>query len=294
MGYVYDLSGRWIMELAIDSAGPCNYEIYAGGRHLAHSGGTTNFSHSDWLGTERLRTQNINPNAGPWVACESIASLPFGDGQVTTPLYGSGCYHDSRMHFTGKERDAATGLDNFGARFDSSQFGRFTSPDWSPSPTDVPYADFGNPQSLNVYSYVKNNPMTFTDPDGHCTFEGKEHGSVWCWLHSHGFFETKAETSARAKREAEAALARYRRFLANNPESKLSFTQYQIAFALFTTLPGPMEISAVGGAAEAGAFSVLTGRIVEQDGNVARLVISGAKGEIEVVTEWPKTVEDSS
>jgi RHS repeat-associated protein len=31
--------------------------------------------------------------------------------------------------FTGKERDAESGLDNFGARFDSSSFGRFTSPD---------------------------------------------------------------------------------------------------------------------------------------------------------------------
>jgi len=31
----------------------------------------------------------------------------------------------------------------------------------------VPYANFGNPQSLNLYSYVKNNPTTFGDPDGH-------------------------------------------------------------------------------------------------------------------------------
>jgi len=36
------------------------------------------------------------------------------------------------------------------------------------SPIDVPYANFGNPQSLNLYSYVKNNPTTVGDPDGHC------------------------------------------------------------------------------------------------------------------------------
>jgi hypothetical protein len=33
--------------------------------------------------------------------------------------------------------------------------------------TPVPYANFGNPQSLNLYSYVENNPTTTGDPDGH-------------------------------------------------------------------------------------------------------------------------------
>jgi hypothetical protein len=46
--------------------------------------------------------------------------------------------------------------------------GRFMTPDWSAAPMGVPYADFGNPQSLNLYGYVKNNPLSLTDPDGHC------------------------------------------------------------------------------------------------------------------------------
>lgn len=69
--------------------------------------------------------------------------------------------------FTSKERDTESGLDNFGARYYSSSMGRFTIPDWAANATAVPYADFGNPQSLNLYSYVKNNPTTFGDPDGH-------------------------------------------------------------------------------------------------------------------------------
>jgi len=72
--------------------------------------------------------------------------------------------------FTGKERDAETGLDNFGARFDASNLGRFMTPDWAEKPTAVPYAHFGNPQSLNLYSYVENNPTTVGDPDGHVPF----------------------------------------------------------------------------------------------------------------------------
>ena len=54
----------------------------------------------------------------------------------------------------------------------------------------MPYADFGNPQSLNLYSYVKNNPLNLTDPDGHCDF-GKEHHWGWCIWHTLGFYETR-------------------------------------------------------------------------------------------------------
>jgi len=42
------------------------------------------------------------------------------------------------------------------------------TPDWAAKPTNVPYASFGNPQSLNLYSYVENNPTTMGDSDGHC------------------------------------------------------------------------------------------------------------------------------
>ena len=77
------------------------------------------------------------------------------------------CWHDYK--FTGKERDSESGLDMFGARYYGSSLGRFMTPDWAAKPTDVPYANFGNPQSLNLYSYVENNPTTTGDPDGHCT-----------------------------------------------------------------------------------------------------------------------------
>jgi RHS repeat-associated protein len=70
--------------------------------------------------------------------------------------------------FTGKERDSETQLDYFGARHYSNGLGRWVSADWSPTPTPVPYADFGDPQSLNLYGFVGGNPASKADPDGHC------------------------------------------------------------------------------------------------------------------------------
>ena len=63
--------------------------------------------------------------------------------------------------FTGKERDAETGLDYFGARYMSAAQGRFTSP-------DAPFNDQNpsDPQSWNLYGYVRNNPLRAIDPDG--------------------------------------------------------------------------------------------------------------------------------
>jgi RHS repeat-associated protein len=54
---------------------------------------------------------------------ETCTGLPFGDGQVCTGA------DVSPRHFTGKERHAESGLDNFGARYHASSMGRFMSPD---------------------------------------------------------------------------------------------------------------------------------------------------------------------
>jgi RHS repeat-associated protein len=64
--------------------------------------------------------------------------------------------------FTGKERDSESGNDYFGARYYGSSMGRFMSPD----PSGLAFANPGNPQSLNLYSYALNNPLINIDPTG--------------------------------------------------------------------------------------------------------------------------------
>ncbi len=90
--------------------------------------------------------------------------LPFGEELTTsnrTAALGYGAYDNVMHKYAGKERDAESGLDWFEARYLSSAQGRFTSP-------DDPLADqsASDPQSWNLYSYVRNNPLVNVDPSG--------------------------------------------------------------------------------------------------------------------------------
>jgi RHS repeat-associated protein len=118
----------------------------------------------DHLGSTRLMTDQ-NGNV---VARHDF--LPFGEELTTsnrTPALKYGTTDFLNQKFTGKERDSETGLDYFGARYFSSAQGRWTSPDWSPNPQPVPYADLTDPQTLNLYAYVRNNPLSIRDFSGH-------------------------------------------------------------------------------------------------------------------------------
>jgi RHS repeat-associated protein len=65
--------------------------------------------------------------------------------------------------FTGKERDSESGLDNFGARYNSSAMGRWMSPD----KINLTSARLVNPgNTLNKYVYGANNPLKYVDRDG--------------------------------------------------------------------------------------------------------------------------------
>jgi RHS repeat-associated protein len=148
---IHDLSGNVVAE--VTSSGWQVGYVYLGASLLAqYKNSTTYFVHKDHLGTTRLLT------GYPWVGLSSVYDsmdyLPFGE-QIAGD---TGTTHK----FTGKERDSESGLDHLQFRKFSSAMGRFMSPD----PAGMMAVDIGSPQTLNRYSYVLNNPLTFTDPFG--------------------------------------------------------------------------------------------------------------------------------
>jgi RHS repeat-associated protein len=90
---------------------------------------------------------------------------PFGETRFMT-----GTMQTDKL-FTGQREMAGLGIYNYGARFYSPKLGRFLSAD-----TIVP--GYANPQNLNRFSYVNNNPLRYADPSGHMMIEesGGTHG----------------------------------------------------------------------------------------------------------------------
>lgn len=133
-----------------------NDYVFFGGKRIARHTASANYYYvEDHLGSSRVITDASGNK------CYDADFYPFG-GELT---FTNTCAQNYK--FTGKERDAETGNDNFGARYYSSSFGRFLSPDWSAIPEPVPYANLTNPQTLNLYQYVEDDPESYADLDGH-------------------------------------------------------------------------------------------------------------------------------
>ena len=172
--YSYDGDGHRVKKL-INSTGAMTYYVYDAMGQMAVEYSTqaptttgTSYMFTDMLGSVRTITDQTG------VAVENYDYLPFGrmlsssqngranlnfpndpDDPTTNPT------SRTPQKFTGKERDAETGLDNFGVRYFSGPEGRFTSPD-----PLLLSAKLEDPQTWNRYVYARNNPLRYTDPSG--------------------------------------------------------------------------------------------------------------------------------
>ncbi|MFZ3254258.1 MAG: RHS repeat-associated core domain-containing protein, partial [Syntrophales bacterium] len=158
--FVYDYAGQrvkkngtvYIGNIYECTGGVCTKYIFAGGTRIAmKSGSTVNYYHTDHLGSSSIVTNASGTKV------EEIYYYPYG---ATRSNSGS---VNVKHKYTGQEEDAETGLYYYGARYYDPSIGRFISAD-----TIVPNPSY--PQSLNRYSYGYNNPIIYTDPNGHNPF----------------------------------------------------------------------------------------------------------------------------
>lgn len=124
------------------------------------AGATTRYTHLDHLGSVVLMTDS----AGNVVPGTAASFGPFGntraaagwDDSVDTPFTTP----EQRRGFTGHEQLDSIGLVHMNGRIYDPVLGRFMTPD--PVTEDI-----YNLQTLNRYSYVRNNPLSLTDPTGY-------------------------------------------------------------------------------------------------------------------------------
>lgn len=187
--YVYDAENR------ITTAGSVTYTYDADGRRVKKSSGTNywygptgvvlsetdssgNWTNYIFFGGQRL-ARNVSGDIKYYITDHLHSTAVFADksGSILDDndfypwgglIPGVGqTTNNNTIKFTGQYRDSESNLDYFGARYYENATGRFMSPDWAAKPTNVPYAEFGDPQSLNLYSYVRNSPIVRVDTNGH-------------------------------------------------------------------------------------------------------------------------------
>jgi RHS repeat-associated protein len=167
--FEYDGEGRRVRKIA---GGVTTVFAYDGGGELiAEYGGTVaagtpqrQYLVADHLGSTRMIV-------GPDGSCvQRMDYAPFG-GEIprTEPCYTGTA--GVAQKFTGKERDAETGLDYFGARYFGASQARFTASDpHNPvieSRGQVEFQQYlSQPLNWNRYSYARSNPLKYLDPDG--------------------------------------------------------------------------------------------------------------------------------
>lgn len=132
--------------------------IYFNGQRVARrdvpGAPSTKFYFSNHLGSASVITDAVGTMSPQ--PLEESDYYPYG-GEISVYNNDPNAYK-----FTGQERDPESSLDDFGARYYTSAPGRFMTPD------DGSDQQVFDPQSWNLYSYVRNNPLNGIDPTGHC------------------------------------------------------------------------------------------------------------------------------
>ena len=165
-------------------------------------GSLSEINSSSELNTNKIRYQYGNHIDSASLELSSTGSIisyeeyfPYGD----TSLIAGTAQKEVKLkeyRYTGKEKDDVTGLYYYGARYYASWLGRWMSTDplfrENPSVYDRPKgkdeeaAYWGKVygEGLNLYCYVRGNPITFSDPTGRISCKGIQdaiYKAVYFW-----------------------------------------------------------------------------------------------------------------
>ncbi len=155
--YVYSSKlGQSVME--VNASSVQRAYVYSGSKLVAMQATDGQFY---WLHTNHLGNSRAMTDANGNLTYKGQFD-PYGT--TLTEWSGSGNTNLNSKKFTGYERDSATGLDYANARMYNSARGRFMTPD----PIGLKAASKRKPLTLNLYSYVHNDPVNFVDPSGTC------------------------------------------------------------------------------------------------------------------------------
>jgi RHS repeat-associated protein len=146
---VYIFSGTKVIaeyENGAAPTAPTREYIYSGGALLAKiESGSTTYYHAD-----QLSVRMITDSGGNVIGEQG--HYPFGESWYQNNT-------TTKWMFTTYERDADSGNDYAMARYDINRLGRFASP-------DLLAGSRSDPQSLNRYAYVRDDPVNMVDPLG--------------------------------------------------------------------------------------------------------------------------------
>jgi len=144
---VYSPSGAKLALMSGSTIQKAFVPLTGGAMAVYNSSGLAYYRHSDWVGSSRFAS---TPSRTMY---SDGAFAPFGEPYAQT---GS-----TDLSFTGMNQDTAANLYDFPAREYGIQ-GRWPSPD----PGGMSSMHWEDPQTLNRYAYVRNSPLTVTDPTG--------------------------------------------------------------------------------------------------------------------------------
>jgi RHS repeat-associated protein len=128
----------------------CSKYIFAGGQRIALK--PVGSSEVYYYQPDHLGSSNVVTNQAG-TKLQELTYYPYGQTRTNTGSI------NVNHKYTSQELDGSTGLYFYNARYYDAVLGRFISADTIiPNPL--------NPQALNRYSYVMNNPLVYTDPFG--------------------------------------------------------------------------------------------------------------------------------